>query len=142
MKFRGHLFWLCTATVAIFLAYASWVSVTKYQHRIMVLLPDGTMAPNPTVILDYDPVYRYQPTRLKGSQYGIVFIPPAHAYGRGWEVMKIHASVGTRNYVAARKPAQCLYPMTVVLTETPGVPERGVFQQLRDLTDLVKQVLK
>lgn len=142
MKTRRRFAFLCAALLGVALAYAGWWSVNKYQHRIIVVLPDGNPAPDPSVILDYDPVYTYHPTRLTGDQHGIVFIPRKQAYGRGWETMRIGASVGDRHYSAIRHPSDCKYPMTVVLEEMTPTPREGLLQQLGSLIQVAKEIVK
>lgn len=126
--------------LAAALAYAVWWSVVTYQHRIIVVLPDGTPAANASVCLDYDPVYAYDPTRLTGSQTGIVYISRRRAYRQGWDWMRISASVGSRHYSASRYPSDCNYPMTVVLEEV--VPQQSLLQKLGNLIYFVRQSVK
>ncbi|MCF7786978.1 MAG: hypothetical protein K9N47_12705 [Prosthecobacter sp.] len=139
MKGRRYFSVLCAVILVGGQTYAVWWSAIKHQHRIIILLPDGTPAPTPSVVLDYDPVYEYHPMLLTGDQLGIVFIPRERAYGQGWDTMRISATQGAKWYVASRDPLHCHYPMTVVLEEAAPQPKAGLFQQLRELIQVLRQ---
>lgn len=110
----------------ILLASAGWLCWTLYrnhQHRIIVLFPDGSVASNPIMKLDYDPIsYEYHPLAVQGDDRGVIHVPVDRAYGRGWEWMFITASRDGKSFMVKRIPEDCFYPMAVTLEEMPPAP--------------------
>jgi hypothetical protein len=120
-------------------AIICWVLIQRYQHRILIVFPEGTAAPNASVTLDYDPVYwDYHPTSITGDAQGVAFIPPKQAHGNGWEVMRINATRDNRRYHASRNPSECRYPMKVILAELPQSRQSTTIEQAVELWDVLK----
>ena len=118
-------------------AIGMWLTYDWHRHRVIVVLPDGSPAPSPSVALDYDPIYEYHHTIIHGKN-GMVHIPRKIAYGRGWETMKISASNGDKKYYASRKPSDCSYPMVVTLRElAPPPPPPSVIEQVSHLLKVI-----
>lgn len=100
-----------------------WTLYRNHQHRIVVLFPDGSVVPYPTMKLDYDPIsYEYHPVVIQGDDRGVVHIPMDRAYGRGWEWMYLTATRDNKKFLAKRIPEECSYPMVVSVEELPPVP--------------------
>lgn len=130
--------------VSALIGAGAWATLDYHKHRVIVILPDGSAASDPSIILDYDPVYHYQPTLIHGRD-GLAYIPRKKAYGRGWEIMKIYASRGGKRYGAQRYPSECTYPMTITLQELPPLvppPPHSTFEQALGLLDIVRQIAK
>lgn len=120
----------------------AWAAFDYHRHRVIVVLPDGAVAAAPSVVLDYDPIHDYHPTRLEGRE-GVVHIPRKMAYGRGWETMKIYATHSGKHYGATRSPSECAYPMTVELQELPSLPPPpSTLEQAARLLDLIRQIAR
>ena len=139
MNRLGTIKRLVVITIIITTVVAAWFSHDRKRHRIDAFLPDGTHAPNLSVVLDYDPIYDYHPTTIGGSD-GTVYISRSRAYGQGWETLKIRASRDGKNYYAQRYPSECSYPMRVTLNELPPAPPpKSTLQQASTIFKFIKR---
>ncbi len=116
-----------------------------YEHRILVLMPDGSPAQNPSVIFFPEGSgggwNSPQSQDIWGNRNGIIYVPLDQTHHKaGWGHIHLKANKDGKEYFEILNTGTFDFPLTIKLHERPKSNQPSLLDQAKQLLDLGLQV--